>query len=165
MNKSCIILIGMPGAGKSTIGPLLAEREGLAFTDTDTLVKQQDGRELKTIVAEDGFEAFLEIQQKAILSQGLNNCVVATGGSVVKSDALMRSLKNIGTIIYLKVDFELLQQRLAPGRKLARVGSQSFRQVFDEREPLYIKYADSIIECTDHTPEEIVEKITGSGCK
>ena len=161
MNKSCIILIGMPGAGKSTVGPLLAERKGLSFKDTDTLVKQQDGRELKTIVVEDGFEAFLEIQQKAILSQNLNNSVVATGGSVVKSDALMRTLKSIGTVIYLQVDFELLQQRLATDRKLARAGGQSFKQVFDEREPLYIKYADSIIECTGHTPEEIVEKITG----
>lgn len=165
MNKDCIILIGMPGAGKSTVGPLLAKRKGLSFKDTDAVVKQQDGRELKAIVAEDGFEAFLEIQQKVILSQNLKDCVVATGGSVVKSDALMRILKSMGTVIYLKTDFELLQQRLEPGRKLARAGGQTFRQVFEEREPLYIKYADSIIECTDNTPDEIVEKIAGIGCK
>jgi shikimate kinase len=165
MSEGCIILIGMPGAGKSTVGPLLAKRKGLSFKDTDAVVKQEDGRELKTIVAEDGFEAFLEIQQKVILSQDFKNCVVATGGSVVKSDALMQIFKGLGMIIYLKVDFEVLQQRLAPGRMLARAGGQTFRQVFEEREPLYINYADSIIECTEKTPDEIVEEITGIRCR
>jgi shikimate kinase len=165
MSEGCIILIGMPGAGKSTVGPLLAQKKGLIFKDTDAIVKQMDGRDLKTIVAEDGFEAFLDIQQKVILSQELKNCVVATGGSVIKSDTLMQFLKRFGTIIYLKVDFKVLEQRLAPERKLARAGGQSFRQVFEEREPLYIKYADSIIDCTGKIPDEIVIEITGKRCR
>jgi shikimate kinase len=165
MKDGCIILIGMPGAGKSTVGPLLAQKKGLSFEDTDAIVKQKDGRELKTIVAEDGFEAFLDIQQKVILSQELKNCVVATGGSVIKSDILMRFLQSIGMIIYLKVDFKVLEQRLAPERKLARAGGQCFRQVYEEREPLYIKYADSIIDCTGKIPDEIVEEITGTNCR
>ena len=159
-----LILIGMPGAGKSTVGPLLAGKLGLPFIDTDDIVKQKDGRELKTIVAEDGFESFLEIQQKVIMSHELKNCILATGGSVIKSDVLMKYLRNIGKVIYLKHDFTALEKRLAPDRKLARSGGQTFRQVFDEREPLYRKYADSIIDCSGKTPAEIVDEITGSGC-
>ena len=156
-----IILIGMPGAGKSTIGPLLAEKLELTFEDTDVLIKNCDGRELRDIVIADGFEKFLCIQQTVIMSKELMNCVIATGGSVVKSTALMQHFKDIGRIVYLKLDFNTLEQRLAPDRRLARVNGQTFRQLFEEREPLYIKYADSIIECAYKTPEEIVWEITG----
>lgn len=156
---SNIILIGMPGAGKSTIGPLLAEKLDLAFEDTDILIKKCDGRELRDIVGEDGFEKFLCIQQKVIMSKVLKGCIIATGGSVIKSAALMQYLKDIGRIVYLKLDFNILEQRLAPDRRLARVNGQTFEQLFAEREPLYIKYADSIIECKDKTPEKIVLEI------
>lgn len=161
MSRRSIILTGMPGAGKSTVGPLLARKLGLPFEDTDAIIKQKDGRELKAIVSEDGFEMFLDIQQRVILSQDLKECIVATGGSVIKSDVLMQYLKSIGTVIYLKYDFQVLEQRLAPDRRLARAGGQTFRQVFEEREPLYIKYADSIIDCTGKAPDEIVKEISG----
>lgn len=161
MSTRSIILIGMPGAGKSTVGPLLAQRLGFPFQDTDAIVRKEDGRELKAIVSEDGFEAFLDIQQSIIISKDLKGCIVATGGSVVKSEPLMLYLKGIGKVIYLKYDFEVLEQRLTPDRRLARAGGQTFRQVFDEREPLYIKYADSIIDCTGKTPDEIVNEISG----
>ncbi len=154
-----IILIGMPGAGKSTIGPLLAEKLGLSFKDTDSILKEIYGRELRDIVAEDGFEAFLRIQQEVIMSLKLENSVIATGGSVVKNVALMQHFGHIGTIVYLKVNIKTLEQRLAPGRKLARANGQSFGQLFEEREPMYIKYADRIIECADRTPEEIACEI------
>jgi shikimate kinase len=161
MSKKSIILIGMPGAGKSTIGPLLADRLGMPFEDTDVLVRQKDGRELKKIVMEDGFEKFLEIQQKIILSSGLKHTVIATGGSVIKSDGLMRHFQEIGTVVYLKVGFDLLEQRLAPDRKLARAGGQTFRQLFDERVPLYLKYAAYVVECSGRIPEDIMEEIAG----
>ena len=154
-----IILIGMPGAGKSTIGPLLAKKTGLFFQDTDTIVHNSDGRKLKNIVAEEGFEAFLRIQKKAIMKQELRGCVIATGGSVVKSDELMQYFKSIGKIVYLKLDFNTLEQRLAPDRRLARADGQTFGQLFEEREPLYIKYADYIVDCTAKTPDEIVQEI------
>lgn len=160
-----IILIGMPGAGKSTVGPLLAQKLRFSFEDTDDIVKRNDGRELKTIVAEDGFEAFLDIQRKVIMSHELKSCILATGGSVIKSDALMKYLRNIGKIVYLKHDFTVLEKRLSPDRKLARARGQTFRQVFEDREPLYIKYADSIIDCTGKTPDEIAEEIFGIGCR
>jgi shikimate kinase len=161
MSGESVVLIGMPGAGKSTVGPLLADKMGVPFQDTDTLIRREDGRELKTIVAEDGFKAFLAMQQKIIMSCDLEKCVVATGGSVIKSDLLMRHLKSIGMVVYLKYEFETLERRLAPDRRLARAGGQSFRQVFEEREPLYEKYADRVIDCTGKTPDEIVNEISG----
>lgn len=154
-----IILIGMPGAGKSTVGPCLASKLGLPFADTDELVKKSDGRSLKEIVAADGFQAFLDLQQKVIFKAKLNRCIIATGGGVVKSDQLMQYFKSIGTIIYLKQEFEVLEKRLAPGRKLARADGQTFRQLFEERQPLYLEYADRWIDCADKAPEEIVGEI------
>ncbi|MDD4496282.1 MAG: shikimate kinase [Eubacteriales bacterium] len=158
-DKKSIILIGMPGAGKSTIGPLLAEKLGLSFADTDDIIKESDGRELRDIVAQDGFEGFLRLQQKILMSRELKGCVISTGGSVIKSEALMSYFSSIGRIVYLKTDVEILEQRLAPGRRLARANGQTIRQMFEEREPLYIKYAECIIDCTGKNPEEIASEI------
>lgn len=154
-----IILIGMPGAGKSTIGPLLAEKLGFDFADTDEIVKNADGRTLKDIVAEDGMEKFLEIQKTVIMSVAFERSVIATGGGVVKSAELMRHFKNIGKIIYLKQDLGILEQRLKPGRRLAREAGQAFSTLFIEREPLYAGYADHVIYCCKKTAERIVQEI------
>lgn len=154
-----IVLIGMPGTGKSTVGPILARMTGLAFVDTDDLVKRQDGRELKDIVAQDGYERFLELQRNIIISCGLRQNVVATGGGVIKDNELMKYLKDAGKVIYLRQSIETLEQRLAPGRKLVRSKGQTFRELFEERDPLYIDYADNIIDCGDKKPEEISREI------
>lgn len=156
-----IILIGMPGAGKSTIGSLLARKIGIPFKDTDDIIFENEGRELKNIVKEDGFETFLNIQQRLITKADLNDCVVATGGSVVLSENLMEHLKSIGTIVYLKVDFEALSMRLSADRRLARPEGHTFKQVFQQRDSLYKKYADVIIDCTGRTPIEIVADLSG----
>jgi shikimate kinase len=154
-----IVLIGMPGAGKSTVGPILAGMAGLAFVDTDDLVKKQDGRELRDIVSQDGYERFLELQRKIITSCGIKENVVATGGGVVRDKELMGYLKDTGKVVYLRQTFETLEQRLAPGRKLVRSQGQTFKELFEERDPLYIKYADNIIDCGDKKPEEISREI------
>ncbi len=154
-----IVLIGMPGAGKSTIGPVLATKLGIPFKDTDIIVKEKDGRELRDIVQEDGFKTFLYIQQKVIMSQKLGDCIIATGGSVVKSSALMKYFKELGKVVYLKWDIHTLEKRLGPERRLARADGQTFRQVFQERESLYIKYADSIIDCKQKNPDDIADEI------
>lgn len=159
MTAKSIILIGMPGAGKSTIGPLLAEITGFGFVDTDELIKRCDGRDLRDIVAAEGREKFLEIQDRSIMSEEFSGCVIATGGGVVMSDRLMRYLKSLGTVIFLKQDFDTLEQRLAPGRRLAGTGGQTFRMLFDERMPLYIRFADRIVDCEGKTPEKIVQEI------
>lgn len=162
MTGKSVILIGMPGTGKSTVGPLLADKLGLMFVDTDAIIERSDGRRLRDIVAQDGCEGFLDIQQKVIKSRKLAGCVIATGGSVVKSEALMGYLGRLGRIIYLKADAGILEQRLAPGRKLARAGGQSFREVFAERGPLYEKYAEFIIDCSGKNPEEIASEAAGA---
>ncbi len=158
-NRKNIILIGMPGAGKSTVGALLARKLGRAFVDTDELVRKLDGRPLRDIVAEDGPERFLEIQNAAIMPMEFNNCIIATGGGVVKSDELMQYLKRAGTIVYLKEDPYTLEMRLEPGRRLARSDGQTFRLLFEERDPLYMKYADYVVNCAAKSPEKIALEI------
>jgi shikimate kinase len=159
VNGKNIILIGMPGAGKTTVGALLAKKLGRTFVDTDELIRKADGRELKDIVAEEGLERFLEIQNAAIMQSKFKDCVIATGGGVVKSDDLMQYLKMTGVIIYLRQEPDILEQRLAPGRRLARADGQTFRQLFEEREPLYVMYADRIVDCGEKTPEKIALEI------
>lgn len=157
--RSNIVLIGMPGSGKSTVGPMLAQKAGMGFIDTDHLIKQTDGRELGDIVKKEGYERFLELQQRIITSQQYRNHVIATGGSVVKSDALMQYFRKTGTVIYLDQDPAVLESRLDPGRRLARAQGQTFGDVYEERRPLYIKYADRIIDCGGKSVEEIVREI------
>ncbi len=154
-----IILIGMPGAGKTTVGALLAKKLGRIFIDTDELVRESDGRPLRDIVEQDGPERFLEIQNAAIIPRKFHNCIISTGGGVVKSIELMQYLKRAGIIVYLKQDAGVLEQRLEPGRKLARADGQTFRQLYKERDPLYILYADRIVECAAKTPDKIVLEI------
>lgn len=157
--KTCIILIGMPGAGKSTVGPLLAERLGLSYIDTDERITSSDGRTPREIVEQEGVGRFLEIQKDVILSIRPEGCVISTGGGVIKSSDLMRYFKETGRLIYLKQDPAVLGRRLDPGRKLARADGQTFVQLFEERDPLYSKYADYIIDCAGKAPEKIVQEI------
>jgi shikimate kinase len=154
-----LILIGMPGSGKSTVGPLLAGKTGKGFVDTDDIVKAADGRELRDIVRDEGYERFLELQQTIIMSQRFSNCVISTGGGVVKSSGLMKYMKETGTVIFLDEDPDVLESRLAPGRRLVREEGQTFRDVYQERRPLYLEYSDVVIKCTGKTVEDIVREI------
>lgn len=154
-----IVLIGMPGAGKSTIGPLLSEQLGMEFTDIDDIIRSNRGEELRDIVKDHGFEYFLEIQERIIVSLRLSGHVLATGGSVVKSPISMSSLKENGIAIYLEIDFDTFEQRLAPGRRLARNGGQSLMEVYDERTPLYLEYADIVVRCSGRTVASIIDEI------
>jgi len=154
-----IVLIGMPGAGKSTVGALLAQKLGRTFVDTDELVRKFDGRSPRDIVAEDGPERFLEIQNAAIMPIEFKNCIIATGGGVVKSDELMQYLKSAGIVVYLKQDPYTLEMRLKPGRRLARSDGQTFGMLYEERDPLYMKYADYVVNCEAKSPEKIVMEI------
>lgn len=154
-----IVLIGMPGAGKSTIGPLLAKKLDMDYTDLDDVIKEGQGKELRDIVLEQGFESFLRIQEQAVSSLRLENHVLATGGSVVMSPATMAHLKENGRIVYLQLDYETIEKRLAPGRRLARSSGQSLREVFGERTPLYSHYADVTVDCAGRDAEDITGEI------
>lgn len=160
-NKDNIVLIGMPGVGKSTIGVILAKVLGYQFVDADLVIQQQEGKLLCEIIEEAGTEGFIEVENRVNASLKVTHSIVATGGSVVYGDEAMRHLKAIGTIVYLKVPYETLEKRLADikGRGVVLKEGQDLKALFDERSPLYEKYADIEISEGSLGVEETVEKI------
>ena len=155
--KSNIVLVGMPGSGKSTVGVLLAKYTERDFVDTDVLIQIQEGRRLQQIVDSEGYMALRAIEERILLSLRCSNHVIATGGSAVYSVAAMSRLKINGVIFFLDVEFEEIQERVHDfeTRGIARRPDQTFRDLYDERHPLYLKYADIIIECGTQTQEQI----------
>lgn len=156
-----IVLIGMPGAGKSTVGVILAKTLGMRFIDTDLIIQESEGRLLQQILDTDGVARFREIEERCILSLAAANAVIATGGSVVYSDAAMRHLKEAGTAVYLRLDYPEIERRIRNIRTrgvLLRPG-QSLYDLYRERQPLYERHADVTVDCGGKTAEEVVETI------
>jgi len=160
-DQRSVILIGMPGAGKSTIGVLLAKELGLGFVDTDLLIQLREGRTLQAILDGSDYLNLRRIEEEVLLELDCRGLVVATGGSAVYSDASMRHLKACGVAIYLDVPLEQLRRRIHnyDSRGIARRPEQSFAELFTERSALYRRYADLTHVCTDHTPGELVEEL------
>jgi len=156
-----IILIGMPGAGKSTAGVILAKTLGMKFTDTDIAIQENTGRLLQEIIDKEGPGAFLETEEKTILSLHCNNTVIATGGSVVFSGNAMEHLKQEGIVVYLKISFDEMVRRLdnITTRGIVLVAGESLRDMYDERVPLYEKYAGITIDCAGDPFETVVGKV------
>jgi shikimate kinase len=159
MESKNIILIGMPSAGKSTIGKLISKSIGKSFVDTDTIIKEKAKKPLRDIVNTDGLAKFLEIQESTILEMKFVDSIIATGGSVVYSDIAMNHLKNKGIVIYLKLEYKVIEERVTPDRRFARNTEQSLLQLYNERVPLYEKYADITIDCSNLSEEEIVNNV------
>ena len=156
-----VILIGMSGAGKSTLGVLLAKALGKHFVDTDILIQQQTGKLLQEIIDEDGIDRFLQIEEEIVSALDLRDCVIATGGSVVYSPKIMNSLKKSGVTVYLSVHYEELVSRLSniTTRGIVFKGKNDLRAVYEERLPLYERYCDIRVECSNRSIEESVEEI------
>ncbi len=156
-----IVLIGMPGAGKSTVGVILAKALGLQFIDTDILIQERTRKMLQEILDEDGPPTFKKIEEETILSLHPRHAVIATGGSVVCSDYAMTHLKSIGMVVYLEISYREMVKRLKniTTRGIVLLPGQSLRQMYDERAPLYEKYADLTIECSDRDFEAVVKKV------
>lgn len=156
-----IVLIGMPGSGKTTIGTLLAERLGLGFVDTDHLIQSIEERPLQSIVDNDGYLALRRIEEGALLNLECNGQVISTGGSAVYSESAMRHLKEKGKVVFLDVELEALMERIDnfTTRGLAKRADQSLADLFAERFPLYARYADHTILCTGLGAEEICVRI------
>lgn len=159
--KDNIILIGMPGVGKSTVGVILAKVLGYQFLDADLVIQQQEGKLLREIIEEVGTEGFIEVENRVNASIEAKRTIIATGGSVVYGKEAMEHLSNIGTVVYLKVPFKTLEKRLADikGRGVVLKEGQDLLGLFEERTPLYEKYADIMIDEDDLTVEQTVDKL------
>ncbi|MBE6783203.1 MAG: shikimate kinase [Ruminococcaceae bacterium] len=157
-----IVLIGMPGAGKSTIGVLLAKSMLMDFTDTDLLIQREFSKSLCDIINEKGIEEFLKIENDVICGSSFENAVVATGGSAVFGESAMAKLKEDSAVIYLKTSPEVLEKRIdnIHTRGIAMEKGTTISELYIQRAPLYEKYADITVECTDLTAEECVDRIT-----
>jgi len=156
-----IVLIGMPGAGKSTIGILLAKELGLDFIDTDISIQVRWGETLQQITDESGYMVLRDYEEQVLLSENIDHKVVATGGSAVYSDAGMARLKASATVIFLDVSLPALQQRVTNfnTRGIARRPEQSFEDLFAERSLLYQRYADIRIDCSNLGVNEALQAV------
>lgn len=163
-NKQNIILIGMPGAGKSTIGVVLAKNLGFKFLDSDLCIQEKEDRLLYEIISSEGIEGFLEIENRVNASIAMKHCVIATGGSAVYGKDAMTHFKQDGIIIYLKLPFFSIEERLGDLNKRGVVlkDGQTLKSIYDERIPLYEKYADITIDCQDMQIKDIVTLIANS---
>lgn len=157
-----IIFVGMPGSGKSTLGVLFAKAEMYAFCDTDLLIQQKEKLPLFKIIEKKGLSGFLETESQVVSSmQGYHRTVIATGGSVVLSDKAMQHLRRNGIIVYIKLPCEEIKARVRniTTRGIVMSSGETLEDIYNERVPLYEKYADITVDCTGLRTEQSVEKI------
>lgn len=146
--KSNIVLIGMPGVGKSTIGVILAKIIGYHFLDSDLVIQERENRLLHEIITREGTEGFLKIENDVNASLEVERSIIATGGSVVYGKEAMEHLKEIGEIVYLKADYSTIEKRLGnlEKRGVALKPGQTLKDLYDERTKLYEAYADITVD-------------------
>ncbi len=155
-----IILIGMPAVGKSTVGVVVAKRLGYQFVDTDLLIQEQEQRLLKEIIAEEGIEGFLAIENQVNCDVKVKHTVIAPGGSIVYCQQAMEHFKEIGTVVYLKVAYPIIESRIssAADRGVVLREGQTLRMLYDERVKLFEKYADiTVVEDGKSITETIAD--------
>jgi len=156
-----VIFIGMPASGKSTIGVVVAKHLGYDFIDSDLLIQKQEKRLLKDIIADVGNEGFLAIENQVNCDIKAERAVISPGGSIVYCQEAMEHFKEIGTIIYLKVSFETINERIssAKNRGVVLKEGQTLKDLYDERTCLFEKYADCIISEDGLSLEETIDKV------
>lgn len=156
-----IVLIGMPGVGKSTVGVLLAKALGRYFLDTDVFIQAVEQRSLQEIIDADGLDAFCRIEEQHVTCIDLTHAVIATGGSVVYSDAAMAHLSAHGVIVHLDLPVERIEERLANlnTRGVVIEPGQTVRSLYDQRQPYYRRYAQIALDCTAKNHDQIVTEL------
>jgi len=159
--KDNIVLIGMPGAGKSTIGVVLAKKLGYRFIDSDLMIQEQYGKLLHELITEHGVEGFWQIENDVNAGLEVTRSVIATGGSAVYGKEAMEHLREIGTVVYLKLSYEEIALRLGDlnARGVTLREGQSLAELYTERTPLYEKYAHITIECEDKLLRQVMQEI------
>lgn len=159
--KDNLILIGMPASGKSTVGVILSKIIGYDFIDTDLLIQKSEHMTLSQIIEARGVDGFLEIENRVNASVQASRCVIATGGSAVYGREAMLHLREIGAVIYLQVDYEVIRKRLRNIRQRGVVlrEGQTLRELYEERCALYEKYADLIVREGSGEIEDVVARI------
>lgn len=160
MNNN-IILIGMPASGKSTVGVILAKLIKYRFVDTDLILQEETDQTLIEIIAERGLDGFLQLENEVVAGLDTRRSVIATGGSVIYGEEEMANLKRLGTIVYLKHRYEVINSRLTniTTRGVAMQEGQTLLDLYRERTPLYEQYADITLEADGLTTEQTVEAI------
>ena len=162
---SNIVLVGMPGCGKSTVGVLLAKALGMDFVDTDVVLQAKEGRMLQSIIEEIGVDGFLEKEEEAILGLDCENTVVATGGSVIYGARAMEHLHKSGMVIYIRLPYAEIERRLSnlATRGVTLREGQTLEMLYQERIPLYEREADLVFEgensCLDQTVAALARRI------
>ena len=163
MSKENIVLIGMPGVGKSTVGVILAKVLGYQCIDADLVIQKRENRLLHEIISEEGLDGFLKAEENAnvYIAQNEEKSIVATGGSVVYCEKAMQELKKTGRVIYLELEYDQLKKRLGnlKGRGVVLKDGQDLRGLYEERIPLYEKYADLTVNEKNLDVEQTLQKI------
>ena len=161
MNRDNIILIGMSGVGKSTIGVVLAKVLGYQFVDADLLIQEAEGKLLSELIEENGTDGFIEIENRVNSQIQTHRSVIATGGSVIYGKEAMEHLKSIGTVVYLKQNLRVLQRRLRnlKGRGVVLKEGQTLADLYKERTVLYEKYADITVDQYKQTIQQTLKAV------
>lgn len=157
-NKN-IVLIGMPGSGKSTVGPILAQKLHYEHYDLDNVIKGLTGMSPRDIVSSKGREFFLKKQNEAVDVIPTYNTVISTGGGIVYSDGAVEKLKKDGIIFFLDVPLHVLKNREQPGRIYSAANPSALEDIYVERHPLYCRCSDYRIDCSDKDIEDICDQI------
>ncbi|MBQ9141206.1 MAG: shikimate kinase [Lachnospiraceae bacterium] len=159
--KDNIVLIGMPGAGKSTVGVVLAKRLGYRFIDSDLVIQDKYGKLLHELIAEHGVEGFWQLENEVNAGFDVHHSIIATGGSAVYGQDAMEHLRKIGTVVYLKLSYEEIEHRLGDlnARGVTLREGQTLAALYQERTPLYENYAHITIECDNKMLRQIMQEI------
>jgi len=161
MKHESMVLIGMAGVGKSTIGVLLSEALGFDFIDLDDYILEKEGRTVQEIIDDEGEEALLQLEKRRMYEIDLTRKVVAPGGSIIYHSDLMEYLRQCSTLVYLDDSFENIEDRLTSvlDRGIVGLRNKSLRQLYDERRPLYSRYADITLNCQGKSQDQLAREI------